>query len=125
LPSTLTTPRTVAELRKATRYPLIAPATFCWERADGVLRETQGTTLNISILGVFVVATLFPPAGVHLEIAVCLPAASGAPRSVRLHGEGKVVRAGGIGPESGFAAEVIFRTECSAGSFFGAGGIIQ
>jgi hypothetical protein len=115
------------ELRKAKRYSLSAPASFWWRRGDGVLQEGHGTTLDISTLGVFVVTTFFPPVGRHLEIEVHLPAASGVRRSVQLRGEGKVVRAGRIGPgsESGFAAQVIFQSPSSGSSFFGAGGVIQ
>ena len=113
------------DLRKAKRYPLSAPASFWWERADGILQEGRGTTLDISSLGVFILATLSPPAGVHLEVEVSLRAASGAPKSVQLHGEGKVVRTGRKGSEPGFAAAVVFQTESSDSSLFGAGGAIQ
>jgi len=113
------------DLRKAKRYSLSAPVSFWWERADRTLQEGQGTTFDISSQGVFIVATLVPPVGVHLEIEVYLPSAGGAPKSVQLHGEGKVVRASKKGPESGFAAEVMFQTESSGGPFFGTGGVIQ
>lgn len=113
------------DLRKAKRYPLSAPVSFWWERADGILQEGHGTTLDISGLGVFILATLSPPAGVQLEVEVSLPAASGAPKSVQFHGEGKVVRAGRKGPEPGFAAAVVFQTENSGGAIFGSGGGIQ
>ena len=113
------------DLRKAKRYSLGAPVAFWWERADGVLQEGRGTTLDISSLGVFIVATLSPPTGVHLEVEVSLRAASGAPKSVQLHGEGKVVRAGRKGSEAGFAAAVLFQTESSGSSIFGTGGVIQ
>ena len=128
MPSTLTaTLRTGApmDLRKAKRYPLSAPVSFWWERADGILQEGRGTTLDISSLGVFIVAALSPPSGVHLEVEVSLPAASGAPKSVQLHGEGKVAHVGRRGSESGFAAEVVFQTQTSGSSFFGNGGVIQ
>ena len=113
------------DLRKAKRYPLSAPVSFWWERADGILQEGRGTTLDISSLGVFILATPSPPAGVHVEVEVSLRAASGAPKSVQLHGEGKVVRAGRKGQEPGFAAEVVFQAQSSGGSFFGNGGVIQ
>jgi hypothetical protein len=113
------------DLRKAKRYPLRAPVSFWWERADGILQEGRGATLDISSLGVFIVAALSPPPGVHLELDVYLPSLSGAPKSVQLHGEGKVMRASRKGSESGFAAEVVFQTQSSGRSFFGAGGMIQ
>lgn len=113
------------ELRKAKRYSLSAPVSFWWEGIDGGLQEGQGTTLDISSLGVFIVAALSPPAGVRLELDVYLPSLSGAPKSVQLHGEGKVVRAGRKGPEAWFAAEVAFQTESPGGTVFGNGGVIQ
>jgi len=109
------------DLRRAKRYPQSAPVSFWWERADGILQECQGTTLDISSQGVFVVATPSPPAGVPVEVEVYLPSASGAPKSVLLHGEGRVVRVGRKGRESGFAAEVLFQTEGSSGT----GGVIH
>lgn len=112
-------------LRKAKRYPVSAPVSFWWERADGILQEGRGTTLDISSLGVFIVAALSPPAGVHLEVEVSLPSASGAPKSVQLYGEGKVVRTGRKGSEPGFAAAVVLQTPTSGSSLFGAGGVIQ
>jgi len=113
------------DLRRAKRYPLSAPVSFWWERADGILQEGRGTTLNISGLGVFIVATLSPPAGMHVEVEVSLPAAIGAPKAIQLHGEGRVVHVGRRGSESGFAAAVLFQAQSSGNSFFGAGGLIQ
>ncbi len=113
------------DMRKAKRYPLSAPVSFWWERADRTLQEGEGTTLDISILGVFVVTTLVPPAGVHLEVEVYLPSSSGAPKTVQLHGEGKVMRAGRKASESGFAAQVLFQTESLGSSFFGTGAAIH
>lgn len=111
------------ERRKAKRYPLRVPVTFWWERGSGILQEAQGTTLDISHRGVFVLCDLAPLVGVHVELEVYLPSASGEPKSVRLHGEGKVVRVMRKGPESGFAAEVVLQTETSGGSPIGPVGL--
>ena len=102
------------ELRKSRRYCLSAPAFYCWERADGILHEAQGTIRDISSRGVFVIAEALPPPGAHLELNVYLPSLSGTPRSVQLTGEGTVLRVGraGVG-QAGFAAEVLFHTESS------------
>lgn len=113
------------DARKAKRYPLTAPVTFCWEGGGGILQEAHGTTLDISDRGVFIVSDLSPLVGVHLELEVYLPSASGEPKSVRLHGEGKVVRANRKGPVSGFAAEVVLQTETSGGSVIGTAGLIN
>jgi hypothetical protein len=102
------------ELRKATRYPVSAPAFYWWERADGTLQEAQGITLDICDRGVFVLAKEVPPVGKCVELDVHLPAVTGTARAAKLHGEGTVVRPSGRGTEvSGFAAAVIFRTESS------------
>jgi len=113
------------ELRKAKRYPLRVPVTFCWEDEGGILQEAQGTTLDISDRGLFVISDLLPQVGTHLEVDVYLPSVRGEPKSVRLRGEGKVVRATKKGPESGFGAEVALQTEISGGSVFGTGGLIN
>ena len=113
------------DLRKAKRYSLSAPVSFWWERADRTLQEGQGTTLDISSQGVFIVAALVPPVGVHLEIEVYLPSRGGTAKSMQLHGDGKVVRAGRKGPESGFAAAVMFQTESANSYFSGPGGVVQ
>jgi len=105
------------ELRKAKRYPLRVPVTFWWERGDGISQEVRGTTLDISARGMFIACHLLPLPGVHLQVEVYLPSVNGIPNLVQLHGEGTVVRAGGKGSESGFAAETVFRTaKGSAGS---------
>lgn len=104
------------ELRKSNRYAVSAPAFFCWENPDGNLREGQGTTRDISIIGVFVVAECPLSPGSHIELDVYLPSVSGRARSVQLHGEGKVLRVEGReGATTGFAAEVLFQTERSGG----------
>ena len=123
-----TTPRTGAEvdLRKAKRYPLSALVLFCWKRVDGILQEGEGTTRDISIRGVFIVAQSPPPPGVLLELDVYLSSLSGTPKSVQLHGEGKVIRVSGRQePEPGFAVEATFQTENSGGPLFDTGGVIQ
>jgi PilZ domain len=101
------------DARKAKRYPLAVPVNFCWGRRGRVLQEARGTTLDISDRGVFIVCDFIPVVGAHLEIEIHLPSASGEPKSVRLHGEGKVVRASRKGPVLGFAAEVVLQTDTS------------
>jgi len=102
------------ELRKATRYPVNAPALYSWEGADGTLQESQGITLDICDRGVFILAKEVPPVGKCVELDVRLPAVAGTARAALLHGEGTVVRTSGRGTkESGFAAAVVFQTESS------------
>jgi hypothetical protein len=114
------------DLRKTKRYPLSAPVCFCWEGAGGILQEGEGTTRDISVRGVFVVTKSPPPPGVLLELDVYPPSPNGVPKSMRLHGEGKVIRVSARqGPESGFAVEAMFQTENSGSPLFGTGGVIQ
>lgn len=117
LPSTvMTTPRmgTPMEARKATRYRLSAPAFYWWEGSDGILREAQGTTCDISFQGVFILAKELPPPGARVELDVHLPALTGTARSAQLHGEGTVLRTSAPEVrESGFAAAVVFHAESS------------
>ena len=102
------------ELRKATRYPVNAPALYSWEGADGTLQESQGITLDICDRGVFILTKEVPPVGKCVELDVRLPAVAGTARAALLHGEGTVVRTSGRGAkESGFAAAVVFQTETS------------
>jgi len=111
--------------RKDKRYRLSAPAFYWWSHADGMLQEAQGTTQDIGARGVFIVAELLPPSGAHVELDVYLPSMGLTPRSVQLHGGGRVLRAGEVASsQSGFAAEVVFQTERSdAATVLGSKGI--
>ena len=113
------------DARKAKRYPLKVPVIFCWERKGGVLQEARGTTLDFSYRGVFIVSDFAPLVGAHLELEVYLPSASGEHKSVRLHGEGKVVRASRKGTVLGFAAEVVLQTDTSGDASFCSRGLIN
>ena len=98
-------------LRKAKRYPMSAAVAFCWDSGGGVSKEGQGTTLDISSCGVFVVTDVVPRAGDRLELEIDLRPNGRESRLVRFNGEGKVVRTITNGSDSGFAAEVLFQTE--------------
>lgn len=104
------------DLRKSRRYRLLAPASFLWERPDGLLQEGKGMIRDISDRGVFVTGDLVPPLGAHLEVDVQLPSLDAGSGAVHLHGEGTVMRvdreAEGI---KGFAAAVAFQTEAASG----------
>jgi PilZ domain len=106
----------VVELRKSRRYRLPAPASFLWERPDGLLQEGRGTIRDISDRGLYVSGDLVPPPGAHLDVDVYLPSLEAGGGAVQLHGEGTVVRvdreAEGI---KGFAAAVTFQTEAASG----------
>jgi len=102
------------ERRKSKRYLVSAPAFCWWEHADGESKVTQGTTRDISHRGAFIFSKSLPSPGAYLEVDVYLPSVGLTPRSVQLHGEGRVLRVSQVGTDqSGFAAEVLFHTEGS------------
>jgi len=102
------------ELRKSRRYRPVAPVSFSWESADGVLLEGRGEIRDISDRGVFVAGEVAPPLGAHIDVDVHLPSLKAGGGAAELHGEGTVVRihreAEGI---KGFAAAVSFQAEAS------------
>lgn len=104
------------ELRKSRRYRLGAPASFLWERSDGLLEEGGGIIRDVSDRGVYVTGDIAPPFGAHLEVDVYLPSLEAGGCAVQLRGEGTVVRvdreAEGV---KGFAATVVFQTEAASG----------
>jgi hypothetical protein len=104
------------ELRKSRRYRLLAPASFLWERLDGLLEEGRGVIRDVSDRSVYVTGDIAPPFGAHLEVDVYLPSVEVGGGAVQLHGEGTVVRvdreAEGI---KGFAATVAFQPEVASG----------
>ena len=112
-------------LRKAKRYPMSAAVTFCWDPGAGILQEGQGTTLDISSCGVFVITDAVPRAGGRLELEIDLRPTGRDSRLVRFHGEGVVVRTIKNGAESGFAAEVLFQTEGLDSPVFEYGDAVQ
>jgi hypothetical protein len=104
------------ERRKSKRYQIQAPASFLWERPDGLLQKGNGAIRDISDTGFFVTAEVVPPPGAHLDVDVYLPSLEPGGGAVQLHGEGTVVRVERK-PEStkGFAAAVAFQTGAGNG----------
>jgi PilZ domain len=104
------------ELRKSRRYRLLAPATFLWERSDGLLMEGKGMIRDVSDRGVYVAGDVAPPIGSHLDVDVYLPSLEPGSGAVQLHGEGTVVRVDREAEGTkGFAAAVAFQTEAAGG----------
>jgi hypothetical protein len=114
--SSLSLVEVAVELRKSRRYRLPAPASFLWERLDGLLEEGRGMIRDVSDRGVYVTGDIAPPLGAHLEVDVYLTSVDVGGGAVQLHGEGSVVRvdreAEGI---KGFAATVAFQREAASG----------
>jgi hypothetical protein len=114
--SNLSLVEVAVELRKSRRYRLPAPASFLWERLDGLLEEGRAMIRDVSDRGVYVTGDITPPLGAHLEVDVYLPSVEVGGGSVQLHGEGTVVRvdreAEGV---KGFAASVAFQPGAASG----------
>ena len=108
---------TVHERRKAKRYQLSAPVFFSWERSDGKLQACEGVTRDICMRGIFVMAADVPEVGAYIELDAYMPAVSERGRTMRgrtvkLHGEGRVLRVEAeLRAGRGFAAEVFFQSE--------------
>lgn len=81
-----------SELRRARRYRLSAPAYFTWKTPDGVAGKGEGTTRDISSLGVFICAPCLLPVGSMLGLEVLLPPIQSSSRPLQLHAQARVVR---------------------------------
>ena len=82
------------ERRRAIRYPLQLPATFSWEDQEGIVRQGEGHTRNISEKGAFVHAAILPPIGSAVELHFSLPALSNSGRKMHVQHKGKTLRLG-------------------------------
>lgn len=79
------------QLRSASRYHLAAAATFRWQSSAGGFVEGQGITRDISVKGAFILTPNCPPAGIVLNVEVCLPQfQNGHP--MKMVCEGRVIR---------------------------------
>ena len=86
---------TMIERRRAIRYPLHLPASFSWEDAEGISRQGQGRTRNISEKGAFVDASMLPAIGSSVELHFSLPALSDSGRKMHVQHKGEILRLGG------------------------------
>lgn len=81
------------ERRKHVRYQLDFPAIFSWEGSQRSRLQGEGVTRDIGPFGAFVFTSTSPPpvkTTIHLE--VLLPPLTGAKATVRIKGEGRVLR---------------------------------
>lgn len=83
------------ERRRAIRYPLHLLASFSWEDAEGIVRQGEGLTRNISEKGAFVDASIPPPIGSSVELHFSLPALSDSGRKMHVQHTGEILRLGG------------------------------
>jgi hypothetical protein len=92
--------------RRTSRYTLHARTQFHWTDDEGLAREAQGYTRDISPKGVYVFAAACPPRGAALTMNIFLPVFSPDSGDLRLEAEGRVVRvdlASGEGCVGGFS----------------------
>lgn len=90
--------------RRYRRFDLHFPVSLTYPR-DGMVREVESTSRNVSVGGLLVTANDQVP----LHTAVSLTMNVVGPRfrrPVRLSGEGEVVRVESLGPGAGFAIAV-------------------
>jgi hypothetical protein len=87
--------RTMVERRRAIRYPLQLPASFSWKDEEGIVRQGEGHTRNISEKGAFVDGSILPPIGSSVELHFSLPALSDSSRKMHVQHTGETLRLGG------------------------------
>jgi hypothetical protein len=93
------------------RFPILAPARFQWEGADGVRHESKGITRDISSYGVFIHADCVPLPGDSVQVIVNMPPVQDDRAGAQLYGKGVAIRVEPDGNQpAGFAAEVVFQS---------------
>jgi hypothetical protein len=95
--------------RNFVRYRLEVPVTFSWKDKRGVRQQEKGYARDLSAGGAYLLAPSCPPVGTPFEFEAFLPPLDQAARTLRMQGEGKVLRIDGAveveGQEwKGFAA---------------------
>jgi hypothetical protein len=93
------------ERRSARRFNLEAPVQFSWGVPGSGVGSEDGRTRDISIQGMFVLATTCPPEGSLLRMSVSLPTCAGD-SGLEMHADATVVRVEGSDEKDdpGFAA---------------------
>jgi hypothetical protein len=84
--------RAIVLPRKHNRYRLKLPVIFSWKGRDQIQQQGIGLTRDLSIRGAFVFTTSLPPLEADIELKAFLPLVRGAVRSVKIHGQGRVIR---------------------------------
>jgi hypothetical protein len=92
--------------RKAIRYQMSVRAIFRWKGSRGRrFQQGEGTTRDISVAGVYVLAPICPPANSFLQMEIILPQLPSV-RKTRMKAKMKVLRVENLGRKarSGFSA---------------------
>jgi hypothetical protein len=91
--------------RKAVRFDLNLPVVVRWNDRLSNKRERLGHTRDVSTSDLFVLCAAPPLVGTIVELEVRVPSLHAYPFEVLvMQGKGRVVRIGGTGEGSGFAA---------------------
>ena len=79
------------------------PVVFWWQDTMGERQHAEGHTYDVSELGAFVLASLCPPAGAHVNVEISIAAVPETPLSqgMRVEIEGQVLRVERIGMGQG------------------------
>jgi hypothetical protein len=80
------------ELRKELRCRLDAPVLFFWENALHRRLQGEGTTRDVSVLGVFIATPTCPPIQTPVQVELILPSLTGMKTDIRIRGEARVIR---------------------------------
>jgi hypothetical protein len=84
--------RTAIERRQAIRYPLQLPASFLWKDDEGILRQDEGHTRNVSENGAFVDAANLPVIGSFVELHFSVPSVPGGKGKMHVQYTGEILR---------------------------------
>ena len=80
------------ERRTNNRYQLGVPMVFAWHDANDVRRQAVGLTRDISVRGAFTFTVSPPPLDAIVQFECFFPPVRGTSQSLRMHGQGQVVR---------------------------------
>lgn len=102
-------------VRRNARYPVEARVVFRWKDAEGIERQGNGTSRDVSETGAFVLTPVSPPMGADVELRISFVALPKATTAVRMEFGGRVLRVErtaadrGIGGFAVLTKNVIFR----------------
>ena len=97
------------ERRNAIRYVVGLKVAFRWTDPQGLPRQAEGRTRDVSPKGTYVLAASCPPRQAKVQIEFELSPEARGPQALRLEGQGSVLRvepANGRAEHSGFAVQL-------------------
>ena len=94
------------ERRLRKRYPVSAVVRFRWQDSTGNWISDSGTTLNMSVAGIYIITPSSPPMGAPVEVRVAISTKALRTARACLVGKGVVTR---VNSQAGFAAQINLR----------------